>query len=30
MQKMKWKNYLCYFVIFILLGTAVTVKPSIS
>ena len=32
MQKMKWKNYLCYFVILILilLGTAVTVKPSIS
>ena len=30
MQKMKWKNYLCYFFILILLGTAVTVKPSIS
>ncbi|KAA0761806.1 2,' 3'-cyclic nucleotide 2'-phosphodiesterase [Bacillus sp. SH5-2] len=30
MQKMKWKNYLCYLAIFILLGTAVTVKPSTS
>ncbi|MDF9663740.1 2,' 3'-cyclic nucleotide 2'-phosphodiesterase, partial [Bacillus wiedmannii] len=30
MQKMKWKNYLCYFVILILFGTAVTVKTSIS
>ncbi|AFQ12329.1 2',3'-cyclic-nucleotide 2'-phosphodiesterase [Bacillus cereus FRI-35] len=30
MQKMKWKNYLCYLVIFILLGTAIIVKPSTS
>ncbi|WP_336969470.1 metallophosphoesterase, partial [Bacillus cereus] len=30
MQKMKWKNYVCYFVILLLLGTAVIVKPSIS
>ena len=28
--KMKWKNYVCYFVILLLLGTAVIVKPSIS
>ncbi|MED2205168.1 bifunctional metallophosphatase/5'-nucleotidase, partial [Bacillus thuringiensis] len=30
MQKMKWKNYVCYFVILLLLGTAVIVKPPIS
>ena len=28
--KMKWKNYVCYFVILLLLGTAVIVKPPIS
>ncbi|MBZ8124048.1 bifunctional metallophosphatase/5'-nucleotidase [Bacillus thuringiensis] len=30
MQRMKWKNYVCYFVILLLLGTAVIVKPPIS
>ncbi|GLV67016.1 hypothetical protein Bmyc01_56850 [Bacillus mycoides] len=30
MQKMKWKNCVCYFVILMLLVTAVTIKPAIS
>lgn len=30
MQKMKWKNYVCNFIILMLLVTAVTVKPAIS
>ncbi|MDI6513169.1 metallophosphoesterase, partial [Bacillus wiedmannii] len=30
MQKMKWKNYVCYFIILMLIVTAVTAKPAIS